>query len=64
VTPRVQFWGKRLKNKRYYEDRAAYMRSLAKSAQTEALRKSCLQAAETYDAMARQAHEDDPADQD
>lgn len=61
MTPRVQFWGKRLKNKRYYEERAAYMRSLAKSAQTEALRKSCLQAAETYDALARKAHEPDPA---
>jgi len=50
-----------LKNRRYYEERAAYMRSLAKSAQTEALRKSCLQAAETYDALARKAHEPDPA---
>jgi len=52
-----------LKNKRYYNERAAYMRELAKSAQTEALRKSCLQAAETYDALASKALEPDPADQ-
>jgi len=31
------------------------MRQLAKSAQTEALRKSCLEAAETYDALAHKA---------
>ncbi len=55
----IKLW----KNKRYYEDRAAFMRLLAKSPRTEALRKSCLQAAETYDALARNAREPDPADQ-
>ena len=63
MVPRVQFQGKCLKNKRYYNERAAYMRELAKSAQTEGLRKSCLQAAETYDALAGKALEPDPADQ-
>lgn len=63
MTPDVRFRGKWLKNKRYYNERAAYMRELAKSAQTEALRKSCLQAAETYDALASKAREPDPADQ-
>jgi hypothetical protein len=33
------------------------MRELAKSAQTEALRKSCLEAAETYEALAKKARE-------
>ena len=46
-----------MKDKRYYDGRAAYMRQLAKSAQTEVLRKSCLEAAETYDALARKAWE-------
>ena len=36
------------------------MRSLAKSAQTEALRKSCLQAAETYEALASKVREPGP----
>jgi hypothetical protein len=49
-----------LKNKRYYQDKAAYMRELAKSAQTEALRKSCLEAAETYEAFAEKAREPKP----
>ena len=59
MSPRVQFRGKGLKDKRYYEERAAYMRQLAKTAQTEALRKSCLQAAETYDALGRNARAPD-----
>ena len=52
-----------MKAKRYYDERAAYMRQLAKSAQTEALRKSCLEAADTYDALARKAQKPAP-DQD
>ena len=52
-----------MKDKHYYHDRAAYMRQLAKSAQTEALRKSCLEAAETYDALARKAWEPVPDEQ-
>ena len=41
-----------MKTKRYYIERAAYMRELAESAQTDALRKSCLKAAEAYDILA------------
>jgi hypothetical protein len=41
-----------LKDRRYRE-RAAYLRRLAKEAQTEALRQSCLKQAETYEALAR-----------
>jgi hypothetical protein len=44
---------KPLKDRRYRE-RAAYLRRLAKEAQTEALRQSCLKQAETYEAMARE----------
>jgi len=43
---------KPLKDRRYRE-RAAYLRRLAKEAQTEALRQSCLKQAEIYEAMAR-----------
>ena len=57
--PGVRFGAKGLKNKHYYNERATYMRQLAKTAQTEGLRKSCLEAAETYDALARQADEPD-----
>ena len=41
-----------IETKRYYIERAAYMRELAESAQTDALRKSCLKAAEAYDILA------------
>ena len=37
---------------RRYRERAAYLRRLAKEAQTEALRQSCLKAAEEYEAQA------------
>ena len=43
---------KPLKDRRYKE-KAAYLRRLAKEAQTEALRLSCLKQAETYEALAR-----------
>ncbi len=42
-----------LKSKRYYLEQAAYMRRLAKEAQTEALRKSCLKKAESYEELAK-----------
>jgi len=41
--------------KYYYLDRAAYLRGLAKDAQTPQLRKSCLKAAADYDALAEKA---------
>ena len=41
-----------LKDRHYYRERAAYLRRLAKEAQTEALRLSCLKAAEEYEAQA------------
>ena len=40
-----------MKDKHYYRERAAYLRRLAKEAQTEALRQSCLKAAEEYEAQ-------------
>lgn len=54
-----------LKNKRYYIERAAYMRGLAKAAMTESLRKGCLKAAEEYERLAEQTDEspDDDSDQ-
>jgi len=36
----------------YYRERAAYMRKLAEEAETEALRASCLRAAEQFDGFA------------
>jgi hypothetical protein len=42
-----------LKDRHYYRERAAYLRRLAKEAQTEALRLSCLKAAEEYEAQAQ-----------
>jgi type VI protein secretion system component VasF len=44
-----------LKSKKYYLERAAYMRQMAKEAQTEALRASCLRAAEAYEILAQNA---------
>jgi len=52
-----------LKSKRYYRERAAYMRQLAKDALTESLRKGCLRAAEEYERLAEQVDEGDTADQ-
>jgi hypothetical protein len=60
MCPSVQFRTKRLKNKCYYEERAAYMRQLAEEAQTEALRKSCLKAAEAYEILASNAGKVEP----
>jgi len=51
-----------VKGKRYYKERAAYMRALAKTAQTEALKKSCLKAAEEYEALLQAATEDAAAE--
>jgi hypothetical protein len=42
-----------LKDRHYYRERAAYLRRLAKEAQTDALRLSCLKAAEEYEAQAQ-----------
>ena len=39
------------RGKNYYAERAAYMRSLAETAATEALKISCLRAAEEYEAL-------------
>ena len=58
--PSVQSVAKQLKNKRYYDERAAYMRQLAEEAQTEALRKSCLKAAEAYEILASNAGKGEP----
>lgn len=44
-----------LKSQKHYRDRAAYMREIAKTAQTQKLRESCLEAAERLDALAKQA---------
>jgi hypothetical protein len=41
--------------KYYYLDRAAYLRGLARDAQTPQLRRSCLKAAADYDALAEKA---------
>jgi hypothetical protein len=46
---------KALKSKRYYTERAAYLRRLANQAQTEALRKTCLKETEECEALARDA---------
>lgn len=46
-----------LKSKRYYNEKAAYLRQLAKEAQTEALKKSCLSQAEIYEDLARKSDE-------
>jgi hypothetical protein len=46
---------KPLKSKRYYLERAGYLRRLATQAQTEALRKTCLKEAEECEALARDA---------
>ena len=48
---------KELKSKRYYNEKAAYLRQLAREAQTEALKKSCLSQAEIYEDLARKADE-------
>ena len=48
---------KQLQTKRYYTEKAAYMRRLAKEAQTEALRKSCLTQADVYEALAKKVEE-------
>ena len=47
--------GRPLKSKRYYLERAGYLRRLASQAQTEALRKTCLKEAEECEALARAA---------
>lgn len=39
---------------RYYRDRAAYMRGLAKDALTDKLRESCLKSAERFEFLAMQ----------
>jgi hypothetical protein len=41
-----------VKDRHYCRERATYLRRLAKEAQTEALRLSCLKAAEEYEARA------------
>jgi hypothetical protein len=51
-----------LKSQRYYNERAAYMRELAREAQTEGLRKSCLKAAEAYQILAETAGKPEPDD--
>jgi hypothetical protein len=52
-----------LKSKRYYHERAAYMRQLAKDALTESLRKGCLRAAEEYERLAEQVDEGEATDE-
>ena len=47
-----------MKSKRFYNERVAYMRGLAKVAQTEALKASCLKAAEDYAALLMAAEEE------
>ena len=39
-------------SKRYYRERAEYMRRLAKEAETESLKKGCLKAAADYQQLA------------
>jgi hypothetical protein len=51
-----------VRGKRYYTERAAYMRTLARTAQTEALRISCLKAAEQYEALLEAVAEEAPAE--
>ena len=46
-----------MKSKEYYLDRAAYMKRLAKDAQTEKLRESCLLAAKNFEKLAQEAGE-------
>lgn len=47
-----------MKSKRYYIERAGYLRRLANQAQTEALRKTCLKEAEECEALAKAAEAD------
>jgi hypothetical protein len=49
--------------KYYYLDRAAYLRGLAKDAQTPQLRKSCLKAAADYDELAEKAEKESAREQ-
>lgn len=51
-----------MKGKRYYTERAAYMRALARTAQTEALKTSCLKAAEEYEALLEAIEDGAPAE--
>jgi hypothetical protein len=53
--------GVTVKDRHHCRERATYLRRLAKEAQTEALRLSCLKAAEEYEA---QAMETDKAEAD
>ena len=47
----------KMRGRRYYMERAAYMRALAKTALTEALKASCLKAAAEYEALLKVAEE-------
>ena len=47
-----------MKGRRYYRERIAYMRSLARTAETAALKASCLKAAEDYEALLAAAEEE------
>ena len=51
-----------LKSEKYYRERAAYMREVAKNAQTTKLRDSCLASAEEMDALARLAAREESKD--
>lgn len=50
---------KLLKTKKHYLDRAAYMRQLARTAQTEKLRESALKAAEQLEHLAKIAGQEE-----
>ena len=53
-----------MKNKRYYNDRANFMRQAAREAQTEKLRDTCLRAAAAYDVLAQKAEKGEAGEDD
>jgi hypothetical protein len=57
--PREERGAKFLKSQKYYRDRAAYLRTVAKTAGTEKLRESCLEAARQFDGLAELAAEEE-----
>jgi len=48
-----------LKSQKYYRERAAYLRSVARTAQTQKLRESCLEAALQFDGLAQLAAQEE-----
>jgi hypothetical protein len=49
-----------VKSQRYYSERAAYMRELARKAELEVLKISCIKAAESYELLAKRSDQEKP----